>query len=142
MSRVLKNASKNAERDRKKRKAGTDSDSDDSDALTALLEEKDRRKKAKADLKAKQEEEAAILKMLDEQTAKNARRLKELANARNSYPVIFYIIFWLYNTDHMSCRLWLMKLLHPRNRRREGHHPSRLVLTRLMSSGVMFRCKH
>jgi hypothetical protein len=53
-----------------------------------MLEEKDRRKKAKAELKAKQDDEAAILKMINEQTAKNARRLKELAAARNSYPVI------------------------------------------------------
>ena len=48
-----------------------------------------KRERAKAELKAKQEEEAAILKMLNGQTAKNARRLKELAAAHNSYLVIF-----------------------------------------------------
>ena len=88
MARVLKSASKAAERERERRKAGADSDSDDSDTVTAMLEEKDRRKKAKAELKAKKDDEAAILKMINEQTAKNARRLKELAAARNSYPVI------------------------------------------------------
>ena len=85
---MVKNAVKAAARDSKRRKEGTDSDSDDSDTVAAMLEEKDRRKKAKAELKAKQDDEAAILKMLNEQTAKNARRLKELAAARNSYPVI------------------------------------------------------
>ena len=88
MARVVKSASKAAARESKRRKEGTDSDSDDSDTVTAMLEEKDRRKKAKAELKAKQDDEAAILKMLNEQTAKNASRLKELAAARNSYPVI------------------------------------------------------
>ena len=88
MSRVVKNASTAATRASHKRKADTDCDSDDSDTLTAMLEEKERKKKAKASLKAKQDEEAAILKLLEEQTAKNARRLKELAAARDSYPVI------------------------------------------------------
>ena len=88
MSRVVKNASTAATRASQKRKADTDCDSDDSDTLTAMLEEKERKKKAKASLKAKQDEEAAILKMLEQQTAKNARRLKELATARDSYPVI------------------------------------------------------
>ena len=88
MARVVKSASKAAERESKRRKAGTDSDADDRDTVTAMLEEKDRRKKAKAELKAKQDDEAAILKMINEQTAKNARRLKELAAARNSYPVL------------------------------------------------------
>ena len=88
MSRVVREASKSAARESRKRKDQSDSDSDDSDSLAAMLEEKDRRKKAKAELKAKQDDEAAILKMLNEQTAKNARRLKELAAARNSYPVL------------------------------------------------------
>ena len=88
MAKVVRGASKAAARESKRRKEQTDSDSDDSDTLTALLEEKDRRKKAKAELKAKQDDEAAILKMINEQTAKNARRLKELAAARNSRPVI------------------------------------------------------
>ena len=88
MARVVKSASKAAERDSRKRKDRTDSDSDDSDALNAILEEKERKRKAKAELKAKQDDEAAILKMINDQTAKNARRLKELAAARNSYPVI------------------------------------------------------
>jgi hypothetical protein len=106
MARVVKNASKSADRD-KRRRAETDTDSDDSDTLAAKMEEKARRKKAKVDLKAKQDEEAAILKMIDEQIAKNARRLKELATARNSYPVLLlYIIFELSCTDQISCRLW------------------------------------
>ena len=88
MSRVVRDASKSAARESRKRKDQSDSDSDDSDSLAAMMEEKDRRKKAKAELKAKKDDEAAILKMINEQTAKNARRLKELAAARNSYPVI------------------------------------------------------
>jgi DNA repair exonuclease SbcCD ATPase subunit len=132
MAKVVRGASKAAARESKRRKEQTDTDSDDSDTLTALLEEKDRRKKAKAELKAKQDDEAAILKMLNEQTAKNARRLKELAAARNSYPVILLIIFQLSLTNHISCRLWKMNLLQPRNRRREGRLPCRQVLTRLM----------
>ncbi len=69
-------------------KPESDTDSEDSADLMAKLDERDRRKKAKLELKAKQEEEAAILKMLNDQTAKNACRLKELAATRNSYPVI------------------------------------------------------
>ena len=88
MARVVKSASKAAEGDSRKRKDRTDSDSDDSDALNTILEEKEPKRKAKAELKAKQDDEAAILKMINNQTAKNARRLKELAAARNSYPVI------------------------------------------------------
>ena len=88
MARVVKSASKAAEKDSRKRKDRTDSDSDDSDALNTILEEKEPKRKAKAELKAKKDDEAAILKMINEQTAKNARRLKELAAARNSYPVI------------------------------------------------------
>ena len=105
MATVLKSAAKAAARD-KRRKAESDTDSDDSAVLMAKLDEKDRKKRAKAELKAKQEEEAAILKMLNEQTAKNARRLRELTATRNSYPVILYMIFELSFTDQSSCRLW------------------------------------
>ena len=76
MSGALKRAAKGAEQD-KKRKVNTDSDSDDSDTLAAKMEERMRRKKLKRDLKERRDEEAAILKQLNEQTAKNARRLKQ-----------------------------------------------------------------
>jgi hypothetical protein len=76
MSGALKRAAKGAEKD-KKRKVDTDSDSDDSDTLAAKMEGRMRRKKLKRDLKEKRDEEAAILKQLNEQTAKNARRLKQ-----------------------------------------------------------------
>ena len=72
----------------KRRKPESDTDSDDSAVLMAKLKERDRRKKAKVELKAKQDEEAAILKMLNDQTAKNARRLKEPAASYNLYQVI------------------------------------------------------
>ncbi len=87
MATVLKSATKSAARD-KRRKQESDTDSGDSAVLMAKLDERDRRMKAKVESKAKQDEEAAILKMLNDQTAKNASRLKELAAARNSYPVI------------------------------------------------------
>jgi flagellar biosynthesis chaperone FliJ len=64
-----------------------------------------RRKKLKLDLKEKRDEEAAILKQLNEQTAKNARRLKQLTDARNEYPVILYMRFELSFTNQVSCRL-------------------------------------
>ena len=103
---AVKRASKSAEKD-KKRKAPSESDSDDSDSdvLVAKMNERDRKRQLKHELKKKQDQEAAILKQLDEQTAKNARRLKELADARNNYPVIFYMIFELSLTNQISCRL-------------------------------------
>jgi hypothetical protein len=63
MATVMKSATKATARD-KRRKAESDTDSDDSAVLMAKLDERNRRKKAKVELKAKQDEEAAILKML------------------------------------------------------------------------------
>ena len=100
MSTVLKRAAKAAAKDGK-RKPETESESDDSDTLAAKLEERARKKKAKLELKEKRDEEAAILKQLNDQTAKNARRLKELADARNAYPVILYMILDLSVTNQI-----------------------------------------
>ena len=90
MGDVLKHASKSAG---KRKKAETRSD--DSDTLQAAIDEghheAQRRKDEKHALKESRAEEASIKKRLDEQCAINARRLKELADKRNEYPVILFI---------------------------------------------------
>jgi hypothetical protein len=85
MSDVLKRASKSAG---SKRKTVVESSSDDSDTLQAEIDAAHRKREAKRALKESRADEASIKKRLDEQSAINARRLKELADKRNEYPVI------------------------------------------------------
>ncbi len=87
MADVLKRASKSAAGKRKK----TETSSDDSDTLQSAIDEARRKKEEKRALKASMAEGESIKKRLDEQCAINARRLKELADERNEYPVILFI---------------------------------------------------
>ena len=100
MANVLKRASKSAG----KRKINETS-SDDSDTLQAAIDEAKRRKEEKRALKASMTEGESIKKRLDEQCAINARRLKELANKRNEYPVILFITMNCFFTHCNSCVL-------------------------------------
>ena len=95
MADVLKRASKSAAKRKK-----TETSSEDSDTLQAAIDEAKRRKEEKRALKASMAEGESIKKRLDEQCAINARRLKELADKRNEYPVILFIII---NCSVMLC---------------------------------------
>ena len=86
MADILKRASKSVPKRKK-----DENSSDDSDTLQAAIDEAKRRKEEKRALKASMTEGESIKKRLDEQCAINARRLKELANKRNEYPVILFI---------------------------------------------------
>ena len=100
MSDVLKRASKSAGKRKK-----VESSSDDSDTLQAAIDEAQRKKEAKRALKESRADEASIKKRLDEQIAINARRLKELADKRNEYPVILFIKINCSFTHCNSCVL-------------------------------------
>ena len=95
MADVLKRASKSAGKWKK-----NETSSDDSDTLQAAIDEAQRKKEAKRALKESRADEASIKKRLDEQSAINARRLKELADKRNEYLVILFITM---NCSFMSC---------------------------------------
>ena len=95
MTDVLKRASKSTG----KRKTNETS-SDDSDTLQAAIDAAKRKKEEKRALKERMAEGESIKKRLDEQCAINARRLKELADKRNEYPVILFITM---NCSFMSC---------------------------------------
>ena len=45
----------------------------------------------------------AIRQKIEEQEAKNARALKELAKKRNEYPVMLYVNFTFSFTDSVLC---------------------------------------
>jgi hypothetical protein len=87
MSKIIKRAS--SAKDKKKRRR--DSDSEDSDDLTEELEAEEKLKELKKRKKARKEETDAIERRIQEQDAKNAARLKELAKKRNEYPVMLYM---------------------------------------------------
>jgi hypothetical protein len=86
MADALKRAAKSVQ----KRKRD-DNSSDDSDTLQAAIDAAKRKKEEKRALKERMAEGESIKKRLDEQCAINARRLKELADKRNEYPVILFI---------------------------------------------------
>ena len=73
------------------RKRPAEDSSDDSDTLQAVIDEADRRREKKQELKDKRADYAAIKKSLDDQCAINARQLKALAAKRNEYPVLWFI---------------------------------------------------
>ena len=103
MADAMKRASKSAAKRKKSDK--NDISSDDSDTLQAAIDEAKRRKDAKRALQESRAEEASIKKKLDEQCAINARRLKELADKRNEYPVILFIKINCSFTHCNSCVL-------------------------------------
>jgi hypothetical protein len=102
MADAMKRAAKSAG---KRKQEKVDTSSDDSDALQAKIDEAKRRKDAKRALQESRAEEASIKKKLDEQCAINARRLKELADKRNEYPVILFIKINCSFTHCNSCVL-------------------------------------
>jgi hypothetical protein len=87
MSNVIKRASSAKEKKKRRR----DSDSEDSDELMDELEAASKLKELKKLKKARREEAGAIERKIQEQDAKNAARLKELAKKRNEYPVMLYM---------------------------------------------------
>ena len=103
MADAMRRAAKSAAKRKKSDK--NDISSDDSDTLQAAIDEAKRRKDAKRALQESRAEEASIKKKLDEQCAKNARRLKELADKRNEYPVILFIKINCSFTHCNSCVL-------------------------------------
>ena len=86
MADALKRAAKSVQTRKR-----DDNSSDDSDTLQAAIDAAKRKKEEKRALKERMAEGESIKKRLDEQCAKNARRLKELADKRNEYPVILFI---------------------------------------------------
>jgi hypothetical protein len=100
MADVLKRASKSVPKRKK-----DENSSDDSDALQAAIDAAKRKKEEKRALKERMAEGESIKKRLDEQCAINARRLKELANKRNEYPVILFITMNCSFTHCNSCLL-------------------------------------
>jgi hypothetical protein len=100
-SSAMEDASRRAKKDKKdrKRRASLSSSSSDSDSSSkgSTTVETHVKKRSKNDvshltkqLAQHQDDEAAILKRIAEQKAKNEKIMQELAEARNNYPV-FYV---------------------------------------------------
>ena len=85
MSGTLGSAAKGTKNDKKEKAKETDSD--DSETLSIEIENMKRIFGAKRALQEKQKEEESIQKQLDELTATNAHKMKELADKRNEYQV-------------------------------------------------------
>jgi hypothetical protein len=87
MSRLFQRASSSKD----KKKVPRQSESEDSDELIDELEAASKLKELKKLKKARKEEADAIERKIQEQDARNAARLKELAKKRNEYPVMLYM---------------------------------------------------
>ena len=67
------------------------SDTDDSQDLAQEVERLQRVQELKKATKQQKEEEASLQRRYDEQCAANARKMKELAEKRNEYPVFLFM---------------------------------------------------
>ncbi len=83
---ALKRASKSAGKEKRERNETDFDDSEDSQEISAAAQ---RKKEMKRAVKEKRGEEESIRRQLDEPYVKNARASKELANARNTYAVLY-----------------------------------------------------
>ena len=85
----------------KKRKSqATDSESEDSDALAERLERRQREKALQKELQADRDSEKAINRQIAAQKSKNDKQMQELAELRNSYPVLIRFTSSCYVSHH------------------------------------------
>ena len=91
MSNSLKRASKEVAKQIRKRSHDA-SDTDDSQDLAQEVERLQRVQELKKATKQKKDEEASLQRRYDEQCQANARKMKELTEKRNEYPVFLLII--------------------------------------------------
>ena len=85
---------------KKRKPASTDSDSEDSDAIIARLDKRKREKELAKDLQADRDSEKAINRQIAAQKSKNDKQMQELAELRNSYPVLIRFISSCYVSHH------------------------------------------
>jgi hypothetical protein len=90
MAAPMKRAKQAAEKKNRGRE-GERTDSDDSDAIREDIDRRIRIKELKKATKQQKEEEASLQRRYDEQCAANARKMKELAEKRNEYPVFLFM---------------------------------------------------
>ena len=91
MSNSLKRASKEVAKQIRKRSHDA-SDTDDSQDLAQEVERLQRVQELKKATKQKKDEEASLQRRYDEQCQANARKMKELTEKGNEYPVFLLII--------------------------------------------------
>ena len=100
---ALGRAALSAKRDsasKKRKPQSTDSDSEDSDALVERLDKRQREKALQKDLQADRDSEKAINWQIAAQKSKNDKQMQELAELRNSYPVLIRFTSSCYVSHH------------------------------------------
>ena len=84
----------------KRKSQAPDSESEDSDSLIERLEKKQREKALQKDLQADRDSEKAINRQIAAQKSKNDKQMQELAELRNSYPVLIRFTSSCYVSHH------------------------------------------
>ncbi len=100
---ALGRAALSAKRDsasKKRKQQSTDSDSEDSEALVERLEKRQREKALQKDLQSDRDAEKAINRQIAAQKSKNDKQMQELAELRNSYPVLIRFTSSCYVSRH------------------------------------------
>ena len=100
---ALGHAAISAKRDsasKKRKSQATDSDSEDSDALVERFEKRQREKALQKDLQSDRDAERAINQQIAAQKSKNDKQMQELAELRNSYPVLIRFTSSCYVSHH------------------------------------------
>ena len=100
---ALGRAALGAKRDsvsKKRKSQATDSESEDSDSLLERLEKRQREKALQKDLQADRDSEKAINRQIAAQKSKNDKQMQELAELRNSYPVLIRFTSSCYVSHH------------------------------------------